>query len=79
MADRARGEVLAANPRLPIVALPIDEAAAALGMSAKSFNKHVRHELKLIRDAGHPLVPVRELERWADRHAEPVLTTKGAT
>lgn len=78
MADRSRVEILAANPRLPIVALPIDEAAAALGMSSKSFNRHVRGELKLIRDAGHPLVPVRELERWAERHAEPLIDRRTA-
>ena len=70
MSDRKREEILRANPRLPMVALPLDEAAASLGMSLKSFNRHVRPYIRLIRRKSVLLVPVKELERWADEHAE---------
>lgn len=73
MADRPRLEVIGANPNLPLIALPLEEAAAALGYSLKHFNRHVRPDLRLTRCAGRPTVPVRELERWADDHAEHVL------
>jgi hypothetical protein len=69
MSDRSRDEILRENARLPIVALPLDEAAAALGMSLKSFNRYVRPHVGLIRRNGLSLVPVRELGRWADRNA----------
>jgi hypothetical protein len=59
-------------PTLPIprVALTRDEAAAALGMSLDSFERHVQPELRLIRRGKLRLVPVCELERWADAAAE---------
>ncbi len=59
-------------PTLPIprVALTREEAAAALGMSLDSFERHVQPELRLIRRGKLRLVPVHELERWADGAAE---------
>jgi len=42
-------------------------------MSLKSFNRYVRPYVRLIRRNGLLLVPVSELERWADRNAEAVL------
>lgn len=47
------------------------EAAAALGVSLDFFDAHVRHELRLIRRGRKVLVAVAELERWAEREAEP--------
>lgn len=55
---------------VPRVALTREEAAAALGMSLDSFERHVQPELRLIRRGKLRLVPVRELERWADGAAE---------
>lgn len=55
------------------VALTREEAAAALGMSLDSFEKYVQPELRLIRRGSLRLVPVRELERWANDSAERVL------
>jgi hypothetical protein len=54
----------AAQPR---IALRIEEAAAALGVSADFFNAHVRPELRLIRRGRLVLVAVTELEAWAER------------
>jgi hypothetical protein len=55
---------------IPRVALTREEAAAALGMSLDSFERHVQPDLRLIRRGKLRLVPIRELERWADAAAE---------
>ena len=49
------------------------EAAAALGVSVDHFDRHVRHDLRLVRSGRLVLVPVRELERWAERNAVRIL------
>ena len=42
----------------------------SLGMSLDSFERHVQPELRLIRRGKLRLVPVAELERWANENAE---------
>jgi excisionase family DNA binding protein len=49
------------------------EAAAALGVSRDFFDEHVKHELRVIRRGRLVLVPVRELERWAEASAARVI------
>jgi hypothetical protein len=56
------------------VALTREDAARALGMSLDSFERHVQPEIKLIRRGKLRLVPVPELQRWAERNAEHVLS-----
>ena len=58
---------------IPAVALGLPEAAAALSMSPSSFTRHVRPNVRLIRRGSLVLVPLAELERWADENAERVL------
>ena len=57
---------------IPRVALSRQEAAASLGMSLDSFERHVQPELKLIRRGKLRLVPMVELERWATENAESI-------
>ena len=57
---------------IPRMALTREEAATALGMSLDSFERHVQPDLRLLRLGRLRLVPVRELERWAEEHAERV-------
>jgi predicted DNA-binding protein (UPF0251 family) len=54
-------------PRLDTrVALNLDEAAAALGVSRDHFDRHIRPHLKT-RDTGRRvLVSVKEIRRWVD-------------
>ncbi len=54
---------------VPRVALELPEAAAALGMSLSSFERNVKPEVRLIRRGKLVLVPVVELERWAQTNA----------
>jgi hypothetical protein len=58
---------------VPRIALDRTEAAAALGISLDSFERHVQPDLNLIRRGRLRLVPIAELERWAREQAEPTL------
>lgn len=58
---------------IPRIALTIPEASASLGIGVDFFNENIRHELKMIRRGSKVLVPVAELERWAEANAERVL------
>ena len=54
---------------IPRVALTVDEACASLGVSRDHFERHIMGELRIIYCGRRRLVPVRELERWAERAA----------
>ena len=56
--------------RAPRLALTRQEAAAALGMSINSFERHVQPELRLVRRGKLRLIPVREIERWLDENSD---------
>lgn len=58
---------------VPRVALTREEAAAALGMSLDSFERHCQPEIRLIRRGRLRLVPVAELALWAGEAAERTL------
>lgn len=73
MSDRTRDEVIRSNPNLRLLALPREEAAAAVGMAAKTFDRIARPDLRSIRRGGVLLWLVADLERWADENAEKVL------
>lgn len=59
---------------IPRAALTRNEAAAAIGMSLDSFERHVQPTIRIVRLGRMRLVPVSELERWLDEHAERTLT-----
>jgi len=52
------------NPSALRLALSIDEAAAALGISRDHFDRHVLPRVKVVPIGRRRLVPVRELERY---------------
>lgn len=54
---------------VPRVALTREEAAAALGVSVDHFERHVASDVRVIRTGRRVLVPVAELQRWAEKHA----------
>jgi hypothetical protein len=60
---------VAAVPRL---ALTPTEAAAALGMGLTSFKKYVQPQLRIVRRGKLRVIPVSEVERWAEENAERV-------
>lgn len=66
----------AAVPRvaaIPRLALTPTEAAAALGMGLTSFKKYVQPNVRVVRRGKLRVIPVIELERWAEENAELVL------
>lgn len=52
------------------------EAADSLGVSLDHLERHILPELRLIRTGRLVLVPVAELDRWADRAAAVTLKRK---
>ena len=54
---------------VPRVTLTKPEAAAALGISVDSFERHVQPELRVIRRGRMRLIPLSELEGWATDNA----------
>lgn len=65
---------------VPRLALTREEAAAAAGMSIQTFERYVQPTIRLVRLGRKRLVPVAELERWVDAHADHPLdgTRRGA-
>lgn len=58
---------------IPRIALTREEAAASLGMSLDSFERHVQPSIRLVRLGRVRLVPVAELEHWVDDNAQRTL------
>ena len=53
----------------PRLGLSLDEAAGTLGVSRDTFDRHIRHELRVVRRGRCLIVPVSELERWLEKEA----------
>ena len=51
------------------IALNRKQAAAALGVSLNTFERHIQPDLKVIRVGRLRLFPLRELERWVELNA----------
>jgi hypothetical protein len=52
------------DPPAPRLALSRRDAAAALGISLRHFQRHVQPDLRCIYSGQLRLYPVAELERW---------------
>lgn len=59
-----------AHDDVPRLALTKGEAAQALGVSEDFFNEHIAHELRMVRRGKRRIIPVRELDRWLEQHAD---------
>jgi len=58
---------------IPRLGLSREEAAAALGMSLDSFERHVQPSIRMVRLGRMRVVPVAELGRWLEENAERTL------
>ena len=63
-----------AKPEPPRLALSIEEACAALGVSWDTWKEHIADQVRVVRLGRRKLVPVAELERWLADHAELTLS-----
>jgi hypothetical protein len=61
-----------ARPDPPRLSLSIEESCAALGISVNTFNANVLPAIRMVELGRRKLVPVTELQRWLDDHAEAV-------
>jgi excisionase family DNA binding protein len=59
------------------LALTPDQAAEALGVSRDFFDKHVIHELRVVRRGRRRIIPVASLVNWLDAHAALPLEADG--
>ncbi|HEY7951773.1 MAG TPA: hypothetical protein VID70_02225 [Solirubrobacteraceae bacterium] len=59
--------------RTPTLALSIMQACASLGVSWDTWREHIEPDVRIVRVGRRKLVPVRELERWLEEHAETTL------
>jgi excisionase family DNA binding protein len=59
---------------IPRVALTPSEAAAALGVGLTFFDAEVAPEVRVIRRGRKRLIPLAELQRWAEATAERPIT-----
>jgi excisionase family DNA binding protein len=64
---------LVSKPTPPALALSIEQACAALGVSWDTWREHIAADVRIVRVGRRRLVPVAELERWLAEHAEKVL------
>jgi excisionase family DNA binding protein len=64
---------LAARKRsAPALALSVEQACEALGVSWDTWRAHIESDVRLVRVGRRKLIPVSELQAWLDRHAESV-------
>jgi hypothetical protein len=54
---------------VPRMLLTRNEAAAALGMSLRHFQRHVQPHVRCVYSGQMRLFRLRDLERWAEREA----------
>jgi hypothetical protein len=65
------------RPSAPRLALRKEEAAAALGISDESFDRHVRPHVRVVRWGTLRVYPVIELQRVLDDQAAAPLEEAG--
>jgi excisionase family DNA binding protein len=56
----------------PTLALSVEQACEALGVSWDTWRAHIEPDVRLVRLGRRKLIPVSELHAWLDRHAESV-------
>ena len=56
----------------PTLALSVEQACEALGVSWDTWRAHIEPDVRLVRLGRRKLIPVSELQAWLDRHAESV-------
>jgi hypothetical protein len=77
--DQREADVMSATVKqratyeLPRLALSIEEACGALGISWDLWREHVAADVRVVRIGRRRLVPVAELQKWLAEHAERAL------
>jgi excisionase family DNA binding protein len=61
---------MTAKPTTPTLALDVQQACAALGVSWDTWREHIEPDIRIVRIGRRKLIAVAELERWLANHAE---------
>jgi excisionase family DNA binding protein len=72
ISPQAAGTLTAQNQSAPTLALSVEQACEALGVSWDTWRAHIEPDVRLVRLGRRKLIPVSELQAWLDRHAESV-------
>jgi excisionase family DNA binding protein len=72
ISPHAAGTLTAQNRSAPALALSVEQACEALGVSWDTWRAHIEPDVRLVRVGRRKLIPVSELQAWLDRHAESV-------
>ena len=72
ISSRTAATLTVQNRSAPALALSVEQACEALGVSWDTWRAHIEPEVPLVRLGRRKLIPVSELQAWLDRHAESV-------
>jgi hypothetical protein len=61
-----------AKPQTPALALSVEQACQALGVSWDTWRAHIEPNVRIVRIGRRKIVPTSELQVWLDDHAEAV-------
>lgn len=56
----------------PALALSVEQACDALGVSWDTWKEHIATDMRIVRVGRRKLIAVSELQRWLDDHGERV-------
>jgi hypothetical protein len=62
----------AVKPQTPALALSVEQACQALGVSWDTWRAHIEPNVRIVRIGRRKIVPTSELQVWLDDHAEAV-------
>lgn len=66
---RHRAPNVSSTSKTPIrLALRKEEAAASLGVSDETFDRHIRPSLPVVRCGSLRLYPTRAIDQWLEQH-----------
>jgi excisionase family DNA binding protein len=69
MNERPRQGSQTTGHGVPRITLTVDETADAMGVSRDHLERHVLPDLRVVYSGRRRLIPVKELERWANEQA----------
>jgi excisionase family DNA binding protein len=72
ISPQAAATLTAQNQSAPTLALSVEQACEALGVSWDTWRAHIEPDVRLVRVGRRKLIPVSELQAWLDRHAQSV-------
>jgi hypothetical protein len=71
-AKRPAANLTAQKRSAPALALSVEQACNALGVSWDTWKEHIAPDVRIVRIGRRKLIAVSELQRWLDDHGERV-------